>query len=589
MKNFSPAEVRALMRGNFGLFVERCFRYLNPNAAYQPNWHIDVMVAKLDACRRGELRRLIVNVPPRSLKSLIASVALPAWILGHNPSAQILCLCYALDLSEKLARDCLQVMQSDWYRELFPRTRLSKSKLSVAEFTTTAHGFRKATSVEGVITGRGGDFIIIDDPMKPEDAASETQRKRVNAWYGNTLVSRQNSKATGCIVLIMQRLHEDDLAGHVQENEPWEVVRFPAIAETDETYLVPNPYGPATRYDRKAGEPLHPEREPLIVLEEIRRTMGSYDFEAQYQQNPTSPTGGIIKRAWLKIRPPELWPAAFDKVYQSWDTANTASEFSNYSVCITVGVKGKNFFVLDVYRKRLEFPDLLRAVEAQFRKFSPCAVVVEEAASGVQLIQQLKAQGIYDIKAMKPEGDKEVRLYTQAAVFEGGYFFLPAGAPWLQEYVRELTAFPGGKFSDQVDATTQALAFIKGPGREPGFLEYVRSEAQRARGIGEPSIPLKAPQGVTEVHTISGRKITPDAFGMAWFTREEADHLGAEGWTACPEPKLYYGCCVRLRPPSRWQRVKELHGRRIDLDEDGEAIVTQREADELLRAGWKRV
>ena len=134
--------------------------------------------SSMNACRRGELRRLITNIPPRHLKSLCASVALPAWLLGHDPSAQILCVSYAQDLADKLSRDCLLIMQSEWYQQLFPNTRLSKVRQAVAEFTTTAHGFRKATSVDGVLTGRGADFIIIDDPLKPEDALSETQRKK---------------------------------------------------------------------------------------------------------------------------------------------------------------------------------------------------------------------------------------------------------------------------------------------------------------------------------------------------------------------------------------------------------------------------
>ena len=589
MTDFNPAEYRALMRADFALFVERVFRFLNPQAEYLDNWHIRVMAAQLDACRRGESRRLIVNVPPRSLKSIVTSVAFPAWLLGHNPSVQILCVSYAQDLSEKLSRDCLQVMQSDWYKELFPRTKLSRSKLSVGEFTTTANGFRKATSVEGVITGRGADFIVIDDPLKPDEAASEILRKRVNAWYGSTLISRQNNKAKGCIVLVMQRLHEEDLAGYVQETEPWDVLRFPAIAEEDEVHVVQTPYR-VDRYTRRTGEALHPEREPLEALEAIRRSMGTYDFAAQYQQNPNSPTGGIIKRSWLKIIRPELWPDKFDHVIQSWDTANKATELANYSVGITLGIKGKNYFVLDVYRKRHEFPDLVRAVDQYYQKHQPTIVVVEEAASGVQLIQEMEARRIYRLKAAKPEDDKVMRLYAQAAIFEGGYVHLPAGAPWLDDYIRELTSFPGGKYADQVDATTQALAFARGNNNvEPAMLTFIRQDVERMQGLNQPDTPLKAPSGVTEAHTITGRKVTVDLFGVGWFTTDEVKYLLLDGWTKAPDRSPNIHPTLALQGPVGRRRVQFVMGRGVPVDDNGVGLFTEKEAIELMRAEWRRV
>jgi hypothetical protein len=231
----TPAEYHALLRLDFYAFIERCFLQLNPNTEFLPNWHIEVMAAKLEACRQGKIRRLIINVPPRHLKSLCGSIALPAWYLGHNPSAQILCVSYAQDLSDKFARDCRSVMASKWYKDTFDTTRLSTQRQSVQEFVTKEEGSRLATSIGGVLTGRGADVIIIDDPLKPDEASSDSQRKAVNEWYGKTLYSRLNNKEEGCIILIMQRLHENDLVGHVLEQEDWEVVRFPAIAEQGES------------------------------------------------------------------------------------------------------------------------------------------------------------------------------------------------------------------------------------------------------------------------------------------------------------------------------------------------------------------
>ena len=243
-------------------------------------------------------KRLIINLPPRSLKSLLASIAFPAWCLGHDPSAQILCVSYAQDLADKLARDCRSIMMSEWYRRLFP-TRLAAHRQAVQEFITTRQGYRLATSNGGVLTGRGADIILIDDPLKPEEALSDAQRQAANEWYDHTLYSRLNDKRNGAIVIIMQRLHEDDLVGHVLEQEPWDVVRFPAIAEEDETHEIETIWGPRT-FTRRRGEALHPEREPLDTLDRIRRTIGEYNFAGQYQQSPAPLGGGLVKKEWFK-------------------------------------------------------------------------------------------------------------------------------------------------------------------------------------------------------------------------------------------------------------------------------------------------
>ncbi len=246
------------------------------------------MVSKLEALRRGDIKRLIITLPPRHLKSHCASIAFPAWYLGHHPSNHVICVSYGQDLADKLARDTRTVMQSAWYKSLFP-TRLA-DRLAVHDFMTTLLGTRMATSVGGVLTGRGGDLIIIDDALKPDEALSETRRKAVNDWYDNTLLSRLNDKANGRMVIIMQRLHQEDLVGHVLEQEPWDVLSFPAIAEQDERFLIESPFGNRW-FVRKTGESLHPERESLTSLAAIRERMGEYNFSSQYQQNPI-PLGG---------------------------------------------------------------------------------------------------------------------------------------------------------------------------------------------------------------------------------------------------------------------------------------------------------
>ena len=203
----TPSEYRALLRRDFVSFALRSFRELNPRTPFAMNLHIELIAAKLAGVRDGRIRRLLVNLPPRHLKSLLASVAFPAWCLGHDPSAQLLCVSYAQDLADKLSRDCRQILASGWYRAIFP-TRLSPQRAAMPEFATTAQGCRLATSVGGVLTGRGADIIVIDDPLKPEEALSQTRREAANEWFDHTLYSRLNDKLTGAIVLIMHRLHE---------------------------------------------------------------------------------------------------------------------------------------------------------------------------------------------------------------------------------------------------------------------------------------------------------------------------------------------------------------------------------------------
>src|SRR6266403_1256546 len=241
-ENLTPAEYQVLLRQDFVSFAARCFQDLNPQTCLAMNGHLEIIAAKLTAVREGKIQRLIINLPPRHLKSLMASIAFPAWCLGQDPSAQILCVSYAQDLADKLARDCRSIMLSPWYQQIFA-TRLAPHRQAVQEFLTTRQGYRLATSNGGVLTGRGADIILIDDPLKPEEALSDAQRRAANEWFDHTLYSRLNDKRSGAIVIIMQRLHEDDLVGHVLAQEQWEILSFPAIAEKDEVHRIETIWG----------------------------------------------------------------------------------------------------------------------------------------------------------------------------------------------------------------------------------------------------------------------------------------------------------------------------------------------------------
>jgi predicted phage terminase large subunit-like protein len=519
LSTLSAAEYQTFARSDFYTFLHRAFLELNPRAAFLHNWHNELIASKLEACRRGEITRLIINIPPRSLKSHAAAVAFPTFILGHNPSARIICASYGQDLASKHSLDCRTLMTSEWYRSLFA-TRLAPQKQSVQEFLTTQNGFRLATSVGGVLTGRGADFIIIDDPLKPEEALSESQRKAVNDWFDHTLYSRMNDKQTGCILIIMQRLHEDDLVGHVLEQERWDLVRLPAIAEEDETHIIRSPYRTWTAR-RKAGEALHPEREPLPVLEHVRRTLGEYNFAGQYQQSPAPLGGGMVQSKWLKSYVPGEEPAAFDMILQSWDTANKSTELSDFSVCTTWGRKNKKFYLLHVLRKRMDYPELKRAVWRQAARFQPTNILIEDKASGTQLIQELIQDGVYGVTQYQPTVEKIMRMSTATSTIENGFVYIPTEAEWLAVYLQELTTFPACKYDDQADSTSQALDWVKQNTHVYGVLEYHRQLQLRAR-LRLPDdyefVQCDEDEPITAIQEGTGRTIVWTGSGWAAYT-----------------------------------------------------------------------
>jgi predicted phage terminase large subunit-like protein len=451
-----PNLVAAILRRDLYSFTKEAFPVVAPGVPFTPNWHLEAIAHALTQVLHGQSRRLIITVPPRSLKSISASVAFPAFILGHDPRRRIICVSYSEALARKHANDTRAVMRSRLYSRLFPATRISAAKDTELEFATTRGGNRLATSVGGTLTGRGGNFVIIDDPMKPQEAYSEATRDSVKQWFSNTLLTRLDDKTQDAIVVVMQRLHVDDLVGYLLEQGGWAHLNLPAIAETDSRIAL----SPTRSHLRRAGDLLHPEREPREVLDQLRRSMGSLDFSAQYQQEPVADGGNLIKWKWFQFydKAPGRQPG--DRIIVSWDTAMSSSELASYSVCVVLHVRGETVFVLDVLRKRLEYPDLRRAVLDMHRRWrnfvNDYALLIEDKGSGMSLIQDLKRENIRAI-AVAPNGDKAMRMNAQTARIEAGAVNLPRNAPWMDEFRREILAFPAGRHNDQVDALSQGL------------------------------------------------------------------------------------------------------------------------------------
>ena len=448
------AVLSALLRSDLHSFVRKVFKTVLPGSTYLPNWHIDAIVYQLMRVHHGESRRLLINQPPRSLKSICVSIAYVAWLLGHKPGRRIIVVSYSNDLAVELHRQFRMVIDAEWYRALFPAMRVAKD--TGTELVTTMGGSRYATSVGGTLTGRGADLIIIDDPLKAEDANSELARKRVIDWYGGTLVSRLNDKENGPIVVVMQRLHEDDLAGHLIRQSGWHFLELPAIAIADaKIQIAQHRY-----FHRRVGDVLHPARESKEVLDGIKAEIGSLMFSAQYQQRPVPLEGNLIRREWLRqydslpVRGPR------SRVVQSWDTASMIGDGNDFSVCTTWLVNASDYHLIDVFRGRLQYPDLRRKVVGLAAQHGAGTILIEDAGPGTMLLQDLQReppQGMARPIGIKPEGSKADRMATQSAKIEAGHVHLPSVAEWLDDFLLEVLAFPKGRHDDQVDSVSQFL------------------------------------------------------------------------------------------------------------------------------------
>lgn len=401
------------------------------------------------------------------MKSLITSVAFPAWGLGKKPHKKFLCGAYSDDLSTDLSTKTRDIMESQWYRDAFPKTMLRTDQNEKTRFDTTARGYRIAASVGGGrATGFGGDIVIIDDPLNPKKADSKADRFTANKWILRTMKNRLNNKNTGIIILVMHRLHTNDPSGLLLEQGGWEHIRLPA--ENDgppKTFFFKRPY--VTNDGRevkakiwKSGEVLHPERFPGEFLLDEKKD--SYYYAGQYQQTPVPDGGGMIKLAWIKrftVAP------VFDYIVISGDTASKAEEINDPSVFLVIGVTKTANYLIDVVKGRWEYPDLKRTIMSLGNKWMPLglnAILLEDKSSGMALIQDLKRETKLPIIPILPEADKVTRMRAESGQIESGRWYAPESAPWLADYEFEITSFPKVDHDDQVDATSQFLKWIRG-------------------------------------------------------------------------------------------------------------------------------
>lgn len=465
------AALEALQRQYLYPFLHRAFRELHPGTEFIPNWHIRAICCALEQVFRGETRRLLITVPPRHLKSICTSVGFCAWALGRDPSLKIITASYGGRLAVELGHQFRAVISSPWYRNLFQHMHVDRRANRISEIKTTGGGARLACARGGSVTGFGADILIVDDLLKADEARSETERQNARDFFQGTLLSRLDDKQKGRVIVIQQRLHEADLAGELMLTDTYKHLNLPSIAEEPEEFDL----GFGEKHSRNTGDVLFPAREPKPVLDELRREMGAQKFGAQYQQNPVPDGDGLIRWEWFPRYEAAGPRSEYVQVIQSWDTGMSAAPDSDPSVCLTFGYRNGAWELLDVFRRRLDFPDLAAVMQRLQKEWLADKVFIEKAGSGIGLLQDMRTRenGRLTFFAHVPRGSKEDRLRGQTPKLAEGLLRLPAQAPWLSGFRRELLGFPFARHDDQADALSQFLASISHrgsmmhPGREP--------------------------------------------------------------------------------------------------------------------------
>ncbi|MDU8912507.1 phage terminase large subunit [Aestuariicoccus sp. MJ-SS9] len=448
----------ALLRNNLHAYVHRAFLELHPGTAFLTAFYIRAICYELERVARGEVRRLLIILPPRHLKSHCASVAFSIWFLARNPSMTVVGASYNADLAQTFSAQARRLLEAPWHSAAFPQLQLDPRKASAEELRIRHFGGRRiATSVGGTFTGKGSNLTIIDDPLKADDAFSEARRDDVYDWITSTVISRFDDPKRGALVVVAQRLHIDDLAGRLMETGDWHVLQLPAIAPVSQAIDI----GEGLIWNRERGELLHPERIDEATLEQIRKELGTAAFEAQYQQQPAPAEGHIIRPEWFGSYPKALPRKQYEAVVQSWDVAVVPGNSNSFTVCTTWGLIEDKIDLIDVTRVRLEMPDIERLAHKLYLSWRPNLVVIEASHTGVGLYQYLRQRGICEARTSTPKGSKEERMSVLTPMLESGQVRLPTAALWLEAFLEECGQFPLGKFDDQVDTLSQMLRVVR--------------------------------------------------------------------------------------------------------------------------------
>jgi predicted phage terminase large subunit-like protein len=448
-------------------FVRQSWDVLEPARPFLSNWHIDLICEYLELAAQGECKRLIINIPPRYMKSTIATICFPVWVWLKDPQKRFIASSYAASLSLKHSMDRRTLIESAWFQKGWRRRfSIRGDQNTKSDFQNNKRGAMLATSVGGSSTGRGGDILLVDDPHDPQQAASDKERVKAIDWFDKTFERRLDDKKKGAIIVVMQRLHEKDLTGHLLSRETgseWSHLKLPAEAPSSTRIVFPRS---GRVLDRQEGDVLWPERETQAQLDRAKITMQG-DYEAQLNQDPVTKKGGFFPRSWWP-RYKEL-PAQFEQTIMLMDCASEPGITNDYSAAGIVGITRNGIYWKHVERHKFGFPELLQWTKDLAAWWKPDALIIERKSAGTQLIQTLEADTLLPIVSFEPGKDsKIIRASAAQPSVKAGNCHLPEQGDWVQDFITEHEKFPNAEHDDQVDLTSMLIIWLReNSGRMP--------------------------------------------------------------------------------------------------------------------------
>jgi predicted phage terminase large subunit-like protein len=475
---------RSAVKADLLTFLEGAFPVVDNRWQLELAPYLEYLVSELMGIAHGCETRLIINLPPRHLKSVLVSIVFVAWLLGRDPKLRIGVVSHSQGLAADLASKTLQLINSDFYRKAFPGLQLSNNGRKTTDFVTTDGGGRYAASFETGITGRGFDIIIVDDPISAHHVKSEKERVNVNDNFDTMVASRLDDQISGVIIVVGQRMHEDDLSGNLLQKGGWKHICLPLVAEEEASY----PIGKQC-WHRKVGEPLLSGQWPEQIIRRKREEIGEPIFAAQYQQNPSAAFGELIRPDQI-LHFMDLPPDA-KRVTLSWDTAVKTGSDHSYTVCLVIASDRRRHYIVDVLRARLDPVEMRESALKLIAAYNPSKILIEDASSGTSLASMLAERG--HRTELRPTGGrgKEERLESQLHMFAQHLVLIQKSQSWTVGLESELLRFPFSKHNDQVDALTQYLAWIgENPVSEPVVLMAGGSDAKIDRALSRGLWPI---------------------------------------------------------------------------------------------------
>jgi predicted phage terminase large subunit-like protein len=493
-------------------FVQQAWPIIEPGTAYLHNWHIDAICEDLEAVSRFAITRELINIPPRYMKSTLVAIMWPVWVWTWWPESRWLFTSYSADLSTTHSLSRRRIIEHEWYqRNWGERVQLAHDQNEKTEFANTRQGLMIATSLSGTATGKGGDFLVVDDPHNPKQAESDVERTTAVRDFKRTFSTRLNDKRRGAIVVVMQRLHAGDISAEAL-SQGYHHLCLPAEAETRSVVTMAS----GRQIVREEGSLLWPEREGPAEIKQAKRAMGSYAYAGQYQQRPAPAGGGKFQAGWFRYFEDEgefyvLHDPDGDKRVlksETWrfitaDLALSTKEGASWTVIATwVVTQQADCMLVNIHRARMESPEVEVALGNAYTRWDPSFVGVEKAHFGVAVCQKFMRKGL-PLKELVADKDKVTRSLSASVDMENGKFYFLAGAPWLSDYETELLWFPNGEYDDQVDVTSYAaivLAQMGGFGKG----DILRGRTRQTVQIDLPQVERPRMSRPRQWHEVSG-------------------------------------------------------------------------------------